>query len=147
MPTDYNTAYKTITNHLLAKWPGAVAGIVDSTPEIRFTGVEKGDIPSTYFARFTMQPVFEEQATFRNGEDKRYTASGLILLQVFAPRHAGPVAYEIGRKLAVAGQSIFRGQTLDGCIILRNVRINWLAPEDAWHRATVIGEYEYDEIG
>jgi len=149
MPTTYSEAYDTITNRLLADWPTVAADIVGigaDAPELRFTGVEVGAIPQTYFARFTMRSVLERQATLRNGEDQRYTSSGVIFVQVFAPKSDQQAAERL-RRLAEAAKGIFRGKTFDGCIWFRNMRINDLDPEEKFLRANVVGEYEYDEIG
>jgi hypothetical protein len=147
MPTTYEDAYDTITNQVLADWPAAALAIVGSAVEMRFTGVEDPDIPKDAFARFTMQSVFERQATLRDGTNgQSYTAEGLIHIQVFTPR-SNDRAEELGRKLAVLAQSIFRGKSFDGCIWFRNVRINNLEPERNFIRKTMIAEYRYDEIG
>jgi hypothetical protein len=139
-------AYDTITNYLLANWATEVAGICDAVPELRFADNEVGEIPKTYFVRFSMVPVTERQSTFRNGEDKRYTSTGVLYLQVFAPR-LDERAAERRRDLAHVGKTLFRGKSLDGCIWFRNVRINWLQPDDKFLRANVAGDYEFDEIG
>lgn len=147
MPTTYEEAYDTITNQVLADWPAAALAIVGSAVEMRFTGVEKGDIPKVSFARFTMQPVLERQATLRDATGvQRYTSTGLIHIQVFTPRTAD-LAEEWARKLAVVARNIFRGKSFDGCIWFRNVRINNLDPEAAFIRKTMVAEYEYDEMG
>jgi len=146
--TTYDEAYDVITNQLIADWSSLAAGIVSApAPELRFTRVEKGAIPTTHFARFTMQPVNERQATLRNGASvQRYTATGLIHLQIFGWREDVRAA-EYLRALSQIGQGIFRGKTFDGCIWFRNVRINHLEPEQKYFRDTVIGEYEFDTIG
>lgn len=150
MTTTYNEAYDTITNRLISEWATNAANIVGTNPtpapELRFARVEKAAVPTTHFARFTMQPVGEPQATFRNGEVQRYTATGLIHLQVFGWRDDDKAA-EYLRLLSQIGQSIFRGKVFDGCIWFRNVRINHLEPEQKYYRDTVVGEYEFDTIG
>lgn len=150
MPITYEEAYDGITNRLIDEWATNAANIVGNpiaAPELRFTGNEVGAIPKTYFARFTMNPVLEGQSTHRNGEgNQRYTAVGNIFLQVFSPR-SDERATEYGRKLAVVGRDIFRGKRFASCIWFRNVRINWLDPEEKFLRANVVGEYEYDEVG
>lgn len=149
MPTTYSEAYDTITNKLILDWATNAANIVGTmtpAPELRFTDVEKGEIPEGYFARFTMQPVFERQRTFRNGEDQRYQSSGVIIIQVFAPRSDQQGA-ERQRLLAEVARGIFRGKTFDGCIWFRNVRINRLDAEAKYLRTNVVMEYEFDEIG
>lgn len=150
---DYNTAYKTVTDHLIEYWEANAVNVVKASspaPELRFTGVEDGNIPKTHFARFTMRPVLERQSTMRTqiadgSKPQRYTTQGTIILQVFAPRSV--TAEEELRKLSNVGKKAFRGRSLDGCIWFRNVRINALDPEAAFLRKNVVAEFEYDEIG
>jgi hypothetical protein len=148
--TTYPEAYDTITNHLIAYWDANAVAIITPVPELRFTGVEKGDIPKTHIARFTMSPVVERQASLRQqvpdgSKEQRYMSMGTIILQVFSPRSL--TAAEELRELAQIGKKAFRGRSLAGCIWFRNMRINWLDPETSFLRANVVGEYEYDEIG
>lgn len=148
MTITYDEAYDVICQRLNDEWPVASSAIVGSPVELRYSRVEQGGVPQTHFARFTMQPVNERQATLRGGidEPQRYTATGLIHIQVFGWR-SDERAAEFLRKLSMAGQSIFRGKSFDGCIWFRNVRINHLEPEPKYYRDTVVGEYEFDTIG
>lgn len=152
MPTTYPEAYDTITEHFTTQWELGMADVLGPNPtpapELRFSGIEVGEIPATYFARFHMQPVYERQATFRNGDtgSQRYTSGGLLHVQVFAPRTDERGA-EFLRVMAQVAKLAFRGQSLDGCIWFREVRINDLDPEQAFWRKTVLAEYEYDEQG
>jgi hypothetical protein len=140
-------AYDTITNHVIDVWPTAAAGIMASgVPALFFEGVEQADPPKDYFVRFSMQPVLEKQATFMNGEDKRYTMSGVVYLQVYCPR-SDERAVERRNLIATVGKKLFRGEALDGCIWFRNVRIQWLDPVASFIRANVVADFEFDEIG
>jgi hypothetical protein len=146
MPTTYEEAYETITDHLRAQWPVLANGIAATVPDIRFAEVETGQNPQATFIRFAMMPVLERQATFRNGDDKRYTSNGVLFVQVYIKRPEVKAA-EYLRRFSAAARNVFRGVELDGCIWFRNVRINNLEPTNEWYRANVIADYEYDEIG
>lgn len=155
MPTTLEAAYTTITERFIAEWTVATAnydGEGAAAPELRFYGVEKGDIPKGHFARFKMHSVLENQRTFRNGEDQRYVSAGNIFVQVFAPRSRETALQEC-RYLATAARDIFRGKTFDGGIVFRNVRVedidinNERRPLDNFIQKNVVMEYEYDEIG
>ena len=139
--TLFNTAWQAET--------GAVAGYV---PEIRWQGVEYRDTPdgSKFWARVTKDTVLEEQTTLSTCEgkpgQKRYTASGLVFVQIFCPK-SNTQAFAIGQKLAKIARNAFRGKTTPGKIWFRNVRINELDPEELYYRFNVVTEFEYDELG
>jgi hypothetical protein len=146
MPTDFETAYETITTRFGTEFDIGCTDAVGAPIEVRYDGVEESEVPEASFARFVMDPVDEDQATLRNGEyGSRYEHNGLIIVQLLIDRQAVDVA-ETARKVAVVARNIFRGQTFDGCIIFRNVRINRLDPENRFWRYNVIAEYQFDEI-
>lgn len=152
MPTTPEAAYTTIVNRFIAEWATDAAGWdggVAAAPELRFHGVEKGPIPKDHFARFAMMNVLERQRTFRNGDpvdgNARYVTAGNIFIQVFAPRSRETALQEC-RYLATAARNIFRGQSFDGCILFRNVRVVDLDDEKNFVRKNVVMEFEYDEI-
>lgn len=150
MPITYDEAYKEITARFATEFVAAfVPGIlgVTTAPEIRYQDNEKPGIPSGNFVRFVMDPVIERQANLRDGENgKRYTAEGLIIIQLLMERE-NPQAAELTRLVGMMTRDIFRGKCFDGGIVFRNVRINRLAPDAKSARSNVIAEYEYDEIG
>jgi hypothetical protein len=90
-------------------------------------------------------PWTKTKQRFAMGYGSRYEHNGLIIVQLLIDRQAVDVA-ETARKVAVVARNIFRGQTFDGCIIFRNVRINRLDPENRFWRYNVIAEYQFDEI-
>lgn len=147
MPVTYEEAYDLVIARVNTEWPVGSNAIVGRQIEMRYKGVEKA-LPDDMFARLTMRPVLEGQASFRGGDDnpQRYEAEGLIFVQVFVPKNL-PTAEEYSRKLAVVAQRIFRGKTFSGCIRFKNVRINDLEAEETYLRKNVIAEYSYDEIG
>jgi hypothetical protein len=148
MPLTYEEAYDLITNRVIAEWPTRSAAAVGSAVEMRYGGIEKA-IPTTMFARFTMRPVLEGQASLRGGSDspQRYRAEGLIFIQVFVPKKNGQLAEEQSRKLGEAAKRIFRGKTFDGCVTFTNARVINLDPEELYLRKNMIAEYSYDDIG
>lgn len=148
MPTTLEGAYDTVSAKFETDWNANAAGFYTgaSAPPIRWDGQEKGPIPKGYFCRFSMQMVLGRQRTFRNGEDQRFVSAGVLYIQIFAPRDGDQLAKGRLRKLAAIGQKIFRGKTFDGCILFRNVRVVDLEPEESYHRANVVMEFEFDEI-
>lgn len=148
MPTTYDEAYDVLTNTLIAGVVGMGAlAKLPADPALRFDDVEKSDIPKDAFLRFTMNPVLERQATFRNPEGKQlYDSQGVFIIQCFVPRKLKTCAENL-RLLSTRVKLLYRGNQLDGCVWARNVRVNKLDPEDNFVRANVVAEYEFEEVG
>lgn len=129
-------------------WLSQTTSIVGYVPEVRWHGVEKPGTPdaSKYWARVSQQTVTEEQTTIADSNGKRrYTASGLLFVQIFCPK-SEVTAMENGRNLAMIARNSIRGKTTSGKVWFRNARINELDPEESAYRFNVVAEYEYDEI-
>lgn len=148
MTTDLDEAWDTLTDYLEAQWPTVSSAIVGTPVPLYYEDLTKPDIPSSHFARFSMQPVGDRQRYFKNGDVGQpiYVTNGVLYLQVFTLRSDFKAA-ELKRRLAVAGKALFRGKSFDGCIWTRNVRINWLDPEPKFLKANVVAEYQWDEQG
>ena len=153
MTTTYPEATDAIMGMFYEEWTANTTAIVGYVPEVRWQNVEEPGTPdsSKYFARITMQPVDEYQSTFRNGENgQRYTAQGLIFVQLFAPKSESQAAEEL-RNLAQMVKAIFRGHTDADNIWFRRSRINEVAPNttdnEKFYQTNVVAEYRYDEIG
>lgn len=122
--------------------------VVGYVPDIRWQGINEGTKPDAakYWCRVSQQTVIEEQTTLAGSDGKkRYTASGLVFVQLFCPI-ADVEASPKGRLLAVIARNAFRGKTTSGKVWFRNVRINELSNEESAVRFNVVAEYEYDEI-
>lgn len=130
-------------------WLANSAAVASYVPEVRWPGVEEPETPdaSKFWVRVSQQTVSEEQSTLRNDESvQRYTADGLLFVQLFCPK-SDAESMAKGRKLAVIARNAFRGKTTSGKVWFRNARINEIPPEDKFYRFNVVTEYEYDENG
>lgn len=146
MPATYDEAYSEAAARFEQIWNAQAGGVTGSVPTIRYWGAESGQIPTGHFCRFSMQPVDENQSTFRNREfETRYTSEGLIFIQLFAPRKDDQGAEHL-RLLAQIAKSAFRGTSLGCGIWFRRVRANILEPEHNYFRTNVIANYIYDDI-
>lgn len=148
MTTDYLTAQDAIFGRFNAEWAANTTAIVGYVPQVYWHGkVEVTKPPGDrHFVRVSVQTVSERQATLAYaGGTKRYRTDGLVLVQLFAPINSAP-AWRQCQRLAVLAKNAYRGQTASGNIWFRNVRINELLPEVAYHRINVVAEYEFDEI-
>lgn len=148
MTTNYVDAIDQMFSLFNSAWNAETMAIVGYVPDVRWPGVEEPGTPdaSKYWARVSQQTVIEEQSTISDDNGKRrYTASGLIFVQLFCPKSEA-AAMENGRKLAIIARNSFRGKTTSGKVWFRNARINELAPEESAYRFNVVAEYEYDEV-
>lgn len=133
-------------------WNAGSNAIAGHVPEIRYKGVLEDDAPDTskFWCRISMQTVNENQATLSDcvgvAGRKKYTAYGLVFIQIFCPR-SNSKCFEIGQKLATLARDSFRGKATPNKVWFRNCRINEIPPEDCWERFNVIAEFEYDELG
>ncbi len=130
-------------------WKANTTAIVGYVPEVRWVGVEKPERPdaSKYWVRVSKQVVGEEQTTLSDGVTKRFTAYGIVFVQLFCPKSEAKETKH-GEKLAVVARNAFRGKTTPGKVVFRNARINdGLAPEEQYYRFNIVAEFEYDDLG
>lgn len=152
MTTTHSAARDEMNALFLAAWNAGAPAIASYIPEIRWQGVQYRALPdgSKIWCRVTIETVFEEQTTLSTCEgkpgQKRYTASGLVFVQIFCPK-SDTQAYTKGGKLAEVARNAFRGKSTPGKVWFRNARINELAPEELYERYNVVTEFEYDELG
>jgi len=147
MTTTYEEAIDEMFTAFNTAWLASSAAVASYVPDVRWPGVEEPDTPdpSAFWSRISQQTVMEEQSTLRNGDaGQRYTADGLVFVQIFCPK-SDPEAMTKGRKLATIARNAFRGHTTSGKVWFRNTRINELPPEEKFYRFNVVAEYEYDE--
>lgn len=145
--TNYEAAIDEMFAQFRIPWEANSAAVAGYVPEVRWPGVEEIDPPdaSKYWARVSQQTVDEQQTTLRNGEfAKRYTADGLVFVQIFCPK-SDAESMTTGRRLATIARNAFRGQSTSGNVWFRNARIKELEPEAKFYRFNVVTEYEYDE--
>lgn len=123
--------------------------VLDTPPEIRWQGKEKGDIPPGYFVRVYTIGVKSEQRGFLQRDDPGasppvFDTCGMIYASVFAPMSAED-SFRNGELLARAGRDIFRSAETPSGVWFRNARYVEL-PNDGKHYGwNVIVEYEFSE--
>ena len=160
MTATYEKAVDEMFAQFLNAWNAGSAAIVGYVPEIRWTGVKPPEgqpekpAGDKYWARVTQETVIEEQtslsANVANVElgtlpASRYTASGLLVIQLFCPK-SDARSMEFGRKLAMLARSAYRGKKTESGVWFLNVRIQPLDSEELWNRFNVVAETEYDEV-
>jgi hypothetical protein len=152
MITEYVDASDEINARFWSDWESKSPEAVGYVPEVRWQNVEEPNSidGSKFWARVSLQTVFEEQSTLSNCEgapwQKRYTVSGIVFVQIFCPKSEARSS-EQGKLLSKIARNSFRGKATDSKIWFRRARINELAPEDLFYRFNVIADFEYDELG
>lgn len=139
---DIFSAFKTL-------WDAEAALVVGYVPEVRWQGVELPEKPdaSKYWARASRLSVTEEQANLSGNDLKRrYTASGIAIVDIFCPKSDVEAMYN-GRQLSAIARDSFRVSNATRVVWFRNARINEVAPDNDFLVFRVIAEFEYDEIG
>lgn len=147
--TNYEDAIDEMFGIFKTAWEANSAAVASYIPEVRWPGVEEPTTPETskFWVRVSQQTVDEEQSSLRNGDFvQRYTADGVIFVQLFCPK-SDAQSMTNGRKLAIIARNAFRGNATSGKVWFRNARINELPPEEKFYRFNVVAEYEYDEQG
>lgn len=145
------TSYFDARNEIFAQYNLAkveILALLGYQPVVVYQGVESTVVMPTdkIWMRVSQQTIIEEQATLSGNDLKRrYTSEGLSYIQMFIPKTTG--VYTNGTKIAEYIKKAFRGKQTANCITFRNVRIQELAPEEAWFRLNVVSEYQYDQIG
>jgi len=150
MPTDRYTALNEMLTLFLGRWATdapAALGLVD-VPHVEYPGVDSGFLPTgeDWWARISFQSVLSEQGTFSENVvtsgSRRYTNSGLVYVQLFAPKRND--SFVLINKLSNAVQNIFRERTLN--VNFYNSCVKELASESGCLRYNVVAEFEFDEI-
>ncbi len=132
-----------------ASWDASSAAVTGYIPKIEYQGAQPRNVPDTakHWCRISIQTVSEKQASFaRNAGEKKFTAFGLVYVQIFSPRSENN-GFEKGLFLGKIAKKSFRGKSTPGAVWFYNVRLNELTPEDSFYRLNVVAEYEYDEVG
>lgn len=125
-------------------WNNESSTIIGYTPEVRWQGVEVGEVDnSKYFARVSQQGVNDRQRTLKTSHN-RYDVTGLLFIQIFCPRSDMEAMYK-GRQLSQIVKNAYRGVQTGNNVWFRNVRIKELEPEASFLMFQVIAEYEFSE--
>lgn len=153
MTIEYNAARKAMFALFKTAWDSGSVVIAGYIPEVRYQGVEKIEKPPSnkHWARISTQTVMETQASLSNdvfeAGKKRFECSGLIFVQLFAPKSIAASFDEL-TKLAQVARDAFRGKkTANNEVWFRNSRINELGPEELFYRINVVSEFEFCELG
>jgi hypothetical protein len=154
MPLLFTEARDEVVKAFETAWQANAAAIVGFTPEVRYKDIQTRAPEPTgaYWVRVSLQSVDEVRTGVsscpdeNDQEQKRYTVSGLVFVQLFGPVNDDEAQLNL-ELLAVIARNAFRGKRRPGGLFFQNARINDLTPEDTKIRFNVVAEYQYDEIG
>jgi hypothetical protein len=148
MACDINTAYDEILGAFKTAWDASAGAFNEGNlPEVRYDGVGKQGPPDGEepWARVTIRHVAGGQATLLgDAQVTRFTASGIITIQVFYPLKRGGLSN--ARSLAKVAKSAYEGKSTPSNVWFRNVRIVEVGPDGPWYNVNVLANFEYDEL-
>ena len=124
--------------------PGVVWDDVDAERRLALDITTPGKLLP--WARIQVRHVTERQATLGNVNGKiRWRRGGILHVQVFVPRGMGLRTLD---PLVQGLIAAMRGRRTTNGVVVRNARLSELGPAGAspWFAATVVSEFEYDQI-
>lgn len=152
MITDVGQARDQINAALWAAWQAADWTTIlgsPTLPVIAWDGLDDGKTrdPNAPYAAIFIKHIAAPQATFRGpfGQPQRYTASGFVTVQVFAPissRNGTPTA----EKMAIIAQSAYRGGSTPDGIWFTNVVAKEVGAGEGYYQFNVVANFSYDTV-
>lgn len=150
MTATYSEALDAIYGMFKTAWDAQ--SVLTDAPVVYWPGVLNSVLPASdeYWARIRATDIVQKQSTLRNGlapaERERYTAKGLVEIEIFCPMSVGDGLVQ-GRLLAEVARNAYRGKHSDNGVWFRDVTVTEVEPDRDWYRLHVSARYEYDEIG
>lgn len=126
----------------------ALSAILTYEPEIRWQGVEKGEIPEDkVWARVVKLETDEEQKYVSNsGTTRLFTHIGILSIELFAPK-SDLTSYDNLENCAPLIRNAFRAKTSPIGVRFTKSKIVEVPNDNVWYKQNIIIEYEYDEEG
>ena len=119
-------------------WDAGAAGVTMLYPDT--IGDPPDDGP---WARTSVRHAANRQATLAVPGEQRFTATGLVVVQIFAKVALG---YTTIDPLVDVVVNAFRGTTTPGGVWFRNARVVEVGRDGPWVQVNVLAEFEYDQI-
>ena len=130
------------------KWAADTPAINEGVAiPIEWQGVDSGSPPdpNAPFCRVTVNHATGQQSTFGAVGERRFTRSGVVTVQIFAPLSAGG-GLSFAVKAAIIARNAYEGIGTDSGIWFRNARIQEIGPSETWHQINVVTDFFYDEL-
>lgn len=147
MPTTFDEAYNQIFALFKTKWEADTPTITGgAAPEIFYQGLTDVGVqpPDEPWCRISLQHVTNNQSALDpDGGLKRFTAIGLVTVQIFVPIGQG---LTLIRKLAPVAKEAFQGtRTSDDSIWFRDATVTEVGTDGPWNQFNVTATFTYDE--
>ncbi|AMW36131.1 minor tail protein [Xanthomonas phage XAJ2] len=155
MILSYEHAVNEILKLFLDKWNSETAAIAGYVPKVYWPGVQVASAPDPlkFWCRVTIKTVQEPQTGFsacieedgtQSKSASRFTASGLVFVQLFCPKNH-PDSMLIGRRLAQTAKLAFRAKKTPNGVWFPEVTATELDSEELYNRFNIVAETQYDE--
>lgn len=97
------------------------------------------------YARATLKHSTGRQSALAGADaTRRYTRTGLLIIQCFGPRDESGLA--IAQALAVVAKDAFEGRSSSGGAWFRNCRTEEIGPETGWWQVNAVAEFTYEQV-
>lgn len=143
----YETATDAMFGLFKSTWDAGAAAIVGYVPQVYYQGVEQGEIPdpSKYFVVVDRNTVQTQQAGLNNAVARRYETTGVLTIDIFAPRSADQPRSD-GMDLADMVRRAIEGSRALG-VWFTNVTASEAGQTDSFAMYRVTADFEYTEQG
>lgn len=124
----------------------AVSTIVGYVPSVTFPNVPADEPdPEKYWVRYNLAHDSGKQATLGAPGNRRFSKSGLVTVQLFAPLTLGD---GLGKSLALAQivQGAYEGQHSDSGVWFQDAVIKEIGTSDSWYQTNVQARFRYEEL-
>lgn len=146
--TTYAQARDDIQALFWAAWSSAApAQNSGAVPDVRWQWLDSPaaspDLTKPW-ARVTIRHNDGGQSTFGPAGQRRFTKTGEVFVQVFAPiNKAGATQLE---NLATIAQDAFEGKTTTNGVLFRKVVAREGETYQGWNQVTVVASFTYDDV-
>lgn len=101
------------------------------------------DTGTTGWARVTYLPNLREQTSLATSGNAKYTAQGVVIIQIFAPTGDGGT---LGRTLCDLVETAYEGVSIANGVWYKNTRTEYVGTEGFWTHWNVTSEFSYDQV-
>lgn len=102
--------------------------------------IDSGSLP---WARVTFLPNLRSQTSLAGTGNAKYTAKGVVMVEIYAPSGDGGT---LQRALTDLAETAYEGVSTSNGVWYTNVRTEQPRPDGHWTHANVIAEWSYDQV-
>lgn len=117
-------------------------------PVVHWQGVAEDKTPNVTeaWARYLIRHTGSRQATFGEKSNRRFTRSGIITIQVFAPIGVRGGGLTTAEQLSQIARDCYEGVQTGNDLMFRNAKIVEVGPTNGWYQYNVTIDFQYDEV-